>query len=182
MKRLQLLPFVLFTVAFACRLLQAQQNATSDPNRQVLDLVFHIEDLGSQTQPLDVKESSTEVRINLAADVLFDFDKAAILPKAEQTLKHAAQIIHDKAKGPVRIDGYTDAKGSDAYNQKLSERRAAAVKAWFVNRGGLRNVSFITKGFGAENPVAANKNPDGSDDPDGRAKNRRVEIVMQKAS
>jgi outer membrane protein OmpA-like peptidoglycan-associated protein len=166
-------------VAFAFEVVHAQQNP-GGLNGKVLDLVFHVEDLAGQSQALQVKESSTEVRIDLAADVLFDFDKATILPKAEQTLAQAAQVIRDKTKGTVRIEGYTDAKGSDAYNQKLSERRAAAVKAWFIDHAGLRDVNFATKGFGAQNPVAANRKPDGSDDPQGRVKNRRVEIIIQK--
>jgi outer membrane protein OmpA-like peptidoglycan-associated protein len=147
---------------------------------KVLDLVFRVEDMGGKVQDLAVKETSTEVRIELAADVLFDFDKSDLLPKAQQTLTQAAGIIRDKAKGKVRIDGYTDAIGSDAHNQPLSERRAAAVETWFKTKGNLKNVTFVTQGFGAKNPVAPNKKPDGSDDPDGRQKNRRVEIVIQK--
>jgi outer membrane protein OmpA-like peptidoglycan-associated protein len=147
---------------------------------KVLDLVFRVEDMGGKVQSLEVKESATEVRIELAADVLFDFDKADILPKAQATLKQAADIIREKAKGTVRLDGHTDAVGSEAHNQKLSERRAAAVKSWFIQKEGLGNVSFVTEGFGARKPVAPNKKPDGSDDPDGRQKNRRVEIIIKK--
>lgn len=156
-------------------------------NVKVLDLVyhvddlgFHVEDMGGKVENLEMKETPTEVRIELAADVLFDFDKAVLLPKAQQTLSQAAEIIHDKAKGKVRIDGYTDAIGSDAHNQGLSERRAAAVETWFKTKGSLKDVSFVTQGFGAKNPVAPNKKPDGSDDPAGRQRNRRVEIVIQK--
>ena len=152
----------------------------SDLTSKVLDINFHVEDTGGKVQDLDIKETPTEVRIELAADVLFDFDKADLLPKAQQTLEKAAQIIRDRAKGEVRIDGYTDAKGSETYNQKLSERRAEAVKAWFVNTGMIRNVKFGTHGFGAKNPVASNTKPDGSDNPDGRQKNRRVEITIRK--
>ena len=158
----------------------ASQTKISDFVFQVRDIVFHVEDMGGKIENLEVKETPTEVRIDLAADVLFDFDKAVLLPKAQQTLSQAAGIIHDKAKGKVRIDGYTDAKGSDAYNQGLSERRATAVQMWFKTQGNLKNVTFVTQGFGAKNPVAPNTKPDGSDDPNGRQKNRRVEIVIQK--
>jgi outer membrane protein OmpA-like peptidoglycan-associated protein len=109
--------------------------------------------MGGKVQSLEVKESSTEVRIDLAADVLFDFDKADILPKAQQTLAQAAQIVREKAKGTVRIEGYTDAKGSDTYNQKLSERRAESVEAWFSNKENLRNVKFETQGFAPRSPL-----------------------------
>jgi outer membrane protein OmpA-like peptidoglycan-associated protein len=80
----------------------------------------------------------------------------------------------------VRIEGYMDAKGSDSYNQKLSERRALSVKAWFVNKEHLRDVQYATQGFGAKNPVVPNNKPDGSDDPESRQKNRRVEIIFRK--
>jgi len=181
MKWMQRVFTLLCSVALSTALVHAQQSSAGEKTK-VLDLIFHVENLGGKTEGLQVRQTGNEVRIQLAADVLFDFDKATILPKAESTLQQAAQIIRDKAKGAVRIEGYTDAKGSDAYNQRLSDRRAAAVKDWFVNRGGLRNVTFATKGFGAQNPVAPNKKPDGSDDPQGRAKNRRVEIIMQTQS
>ncbi len=145
-----------------------------------LDLDFKIEDLGSKVQSLEIKETPTEIRIELAADVLFDFDKATLLPKAQEALKQAEAVIRDKAKGTVRIDGYTDAKGSAAYNQKLSDKRAKAVRDWFVRQGGLTGVRFATQGFGARNPVAPNTHPDGSDNPEGRQKNRRVEITLGK--
>jgi outer membrane protein OmpA-like peptidoglycan-associated protein len=153
---------------------------TESLQTKVLDLVFRIEDLGGKVQDLQVKETGQEVRIELAADVLFDFDKADILPKAQAALKQAAGLIRDKAKGAVRIEGHTDSKGSDPYNQKLSERRAQAVKTWLTEKEGLSNAEFSIQGFGAKKPVAPNKKPDGSDDPEGRQKNRRVEIIFKK--
>ncbi|MGB8590883.1 MAG: OmpA family protein [Candidatus Acidiferrales bacterium] len=160
----------------------AQQLAgrVSDLTSRTLDLVDRVEDTGGKVQDLDVKETPTEIRIDLAADVLFDYDKSDLLPKAQETLEKAAEIIRQRAKGEVRIDGYTDAKGSDAYNQKLSEHRAESVKTWFIDKANIRNVNFVTQGFGAKNPVAPNIKPDGSDDPDGRQKNRRVEITFRK--
>lgn len=135
----------------------------------------------AKTQELQVKETPTEIRIELAADVLFDFDKATIKPEAASALHNVAEIINDKGKGrSVRIAGYTDSKGSDAYNQKLSERRADAVKLWLAQKEGLPQAGMTTRGFGAKNPIAPNATPDGSDDPDGRQKNRRVEIVLAK--
>jgi len=147
---------------------------------KVLGLVFRVEDIGGKTQDFRVRESAAEVRIELAADVLFDFDKAEILPKAQSALKQAAAIVRDKARGAVRIEGHTDAKGSDAYNQKLSERRALAVKAWLTDKEVLRNAQFLTQGFGARKPKASNQKPDGADDPEGRQQNRRVEIIFKK--
>lgn len=172
-------------VLFACGLSSSAYAQDIDPppgqrRLKVLDLVFRIEDIGGRVQDIQIRESSTEVRIELAADVLFDFDKSDILPKAQAVLKQAAGIIRDKAKGQVRIEGHTDAKGSDAYNQKLSERRAVAVRSWFAEKEGLQRVAFGTQGFGAKRPIAPNTKPDGSDDPQGRQKNRRVEIILRK--
>ena len=130
-------------------------------------------------QDLQVKELGNEVQIDLAADVLFDFDKADILPKAEDTLSKAAAIIKQRAKGTVVIAGHTDSKGTDAYNMPLSLRRANAVRDWFRTKGGLGNMQFDTKGFGSKQPVVPNQKPDGSDDPEGRQKNRRVEITIK---
>ncbi len=152
----------------------------ANPKMQVLDLIYKVENLAGKIQDLQVKETDIEIRIELAADVLFDFDKADIRPQAQTALKQVASIISEKAKGPVRVEGHTDSKGLDAYNQKLSDRRANSVKDWLVNKEGLKNVRFTTAGFGAKKPVVSNTKPDGSDDPDGRQKNRRVEIVIGK--
>ncbi len=127
-----------------------------------------------------MKETATEIHIELSADVLFDFDKSDILPKAAAALRRAAGVIREKGKGTVRIDGCTDSKGSDAYNQKLSARRADAVRNWLVTREGMKGVRFVTTGSGSQRPVAPNTRPDGSDGPQGRQRNRRVEITVQK--
>jgi outer membrane protein OmpA-like peptidoglycan-associated protein len=145
------------------------------------DLKFTVVDMGGKTQDLQVKETATEIRIELAADVLFDFDKATIKPEAATALHNVAEIIKDKGKGrSVRIDGHTDGKGGDDYNRKLSERRADSVRQWLVQKEGLAQVKMTTQGFGASKPVAPNANKDGSDNPEGRQKNRRVEIVLAK--
>jgi outer membrane protein OmpA-like peptidoglycan-associated protein len=172
--------FVAFFLVAGAGWAAEEPEPIANPKFQVLDLIHKVEDLGGKVADLRVKETETEIRIELAADVLFDFDKADIRPDAESPLKQAAGIVREKAKRGVRIEGHTDAKGSDAYNQKLSERRANAVKNWLIQKEGLRNVRFSTAGFGAQNPIAANTKPDGSDDPEGRQKNRRVEIIIVK--
>lgn len=171
---------VTMVLALAGAAAAAQQPPERDLKRTILDLKYEVQDLAGKPQDLQVKETATEVRIELAADVLFDFDKADIRPSAREALHSAAGVIRDKGGKLVRIEGHTDAKGGDAYNQKLSERRANAVKTWLVTNEGLRDRRFTTRGFGAKKPVAPNTKPNGSDDPDGRQKNRRVEIVVQK--
>ena len=148
---------------------------------KVIDIIFKVESFGGQVVDLQVKETETEVRIELAADVLFEFDKATLLPKAEDTLKKAAEFIRQRAKGEIRIEGHTDAKGDDAYNHRLSERRADSVRQWF-GRNGLRGLRVTSRGFGETRPIVPNTKADGADDPDGRQKNRRVEIVISKTS
>jgi len=157
-----------------------RDDVPSDAKRQILDLKYNVEDLKSKSEPLQVKESALEVQIDLPADVLFDFDKATLRPAAQQTLTDAAELIRAKAKGSVRIFGYTDGKGAQAYNQKLSEKRAQAVRDFLIKEAGLRQVSFEARGFGADNPVAPNTKPDGSDNPEGRQQNRRVAILIRK--
>jgi outer membrane protein OmpA-like peptidoglycan-associated protein len=75
---------------------------------KVLDLVFKVEAIGGQVADLQVKETDMEVRIELAADVLFEFDKATLQPAATDTLTKAAAIVRDKAAGGVRVEGHTD--------------------------------------------------------------------------
>lgn len=147
---------------------------------KVDSLVFNVEDLAGAVQTLQVRETSTETRIDLPADILFDFDKADIRSSAETALSQVVELIRRGARGAVLIEGHTDSKGTASYNQKLSERRAASVRVWLVERGGLRQTRFSTKGFGASRPVAPNAKPNGSDDATGRQKNRRVEIVFSK--
>lgn len=143
-----------------------------------VDLVFKVESIGGQVQSLQVKQAGLETRIELPADILFDFDKYDLRPTAETALRQAAELIQKGARGTVRIEGHTDSKGSAAYNQTLSQRRAAAVQRWFMERGELRQTRFAIQAYGAQKPVAPNAKPDGSDDAEGRQKNRRVEIVF----
>ena len=154
---------------------------------KVTNLTFRATDLsgnpveiGGRVEDIKVRETPTEMTIDLAADVLFDFDQADILPKAEETLGKAAKFIRERAKGTVRIEGHTDSKGDDAYNLRLSQRRADSVRNWFTRRAGLGEMSFSIRGMGETQPVAPNEKADGSDDPEGRQQNRRVQIVIQK--
>ena len=158
----------------------ARAGAQEQQKFKILDLVFRVEGVGGQVQDLQVKETDTEVRIDLAADVLFEFDKADIRAAASDALKQVARMIREKARGSVRIEGHTDAKGTEAYNQGLSNRRAESVKKWLVEKEGLKDIRFLTSGYGAKRPVAPNTKTDGSDDPEGRQKNRRVVIVVSK--
>jgi outer membrane protein OmpA-like peptidoglycan-associated protein len=129
---------------------------------------------------LDTRETPSTIEVTLAADVLFDFDRSELRAEAASTLHNLADLILAKARGPVGIRGYTDALGKDAYNQRLSEQRAASVKTWLVGHELLAAANLATSGFGARDPVAPNRKPDGSDNPEGRQLNRRVTVLIRK--
>ncbi len=131
-------------------------------------------------QALVVSQTEKEIRVVIEADVLFDFDQATIRPDAASALKQAAALLRERHRGPIRIAGHTDSKGSSAYNLRLSNERAVAVETWLVQNERFDVAAFRTQGFGATRPVAPNTKPDGSDDPEGRQRNRRVELILNK--
>jgi outer membrane protein OmpA-like peptidoglycan-associated protein len=131
---------------------------------------------------LKAEVTPAEIKIDLAADVLFDFDKASIKKEAEASLNNLATVLKANAGAAVTIEGHTDAKGADAYNQTLSEQRAASVKQWLVANGQINGAKISTRGWGKSKPAAHNAKPDGSDDPEGRAKNRRVQVIVRKGA
>ncbi len=140
-----------------------------------------VDPLAAVLKDLGAQVTENEIRIEMSADVLFDFDKATIKPAAEPSLAKVATVLEGYPRAAVRVEGHTDAKGSEPYNQKLSESRAKAVQDWLRKPAALRAVRFSTQGFGAKKPVAPNTKPNGTDDPEGRQKNRRVEIVVKKS-
>ena len=131
---------------------------------------------------LKAEVTAAEIKIDLAADVLFDFDRATIKKEAEPSLQNLATVLKANPGATVTIEGHTDAKGADAYNQTLSEQRAASVKQWLVANAQVNGANISTRGWGKSKPVTYNAKPDGSDDPDGRAKNRRVQVIVRKGA
>lgn len=134
--------------------------------------------------PLPVERSQAEqgqevLRWVLASDVLFDFDKSDIRPEGEKALRDFLVEL-SRITGSLRlsIEGHTDAIGTDQYNQTLSVRRANAVAAW-LSSNSPSLPRFTAIGFGEKRPAAPNTKRDGSDDPEGRQLNRRVEIVVR---
>ncbi len=128
----------------------------------------------------EVIVTKCEERLRVGSDFLFDFDRAELRPEAGPTLAEIAAHLEAGKKGAT-IEGHTDGKGTDSYNQTLSERRAMAVRTTLSGRG-LPAERLNIRGFGKSRPVAENVKPDGSDDPDGRQRNRRVEVVINTCS
>ena len=106
-----------------------------------------------------------------AADALFDFDKSFLKPEGRAKLDDLVVKVKDITLEVIIAVGHTDSVGANAYNQRLSVRRAEAVKAYLVSKGIERN-RIYTEGKGETQPVADNRTREG------RAKNRRVEIEV----
>lgn len=149
--------------------------------KQKLDLQrkqLQIED--KARKELQLKETEKAVTMKLEGDVLFDFGKAEIKSEAEQTLDKVGTVIAQFPEGKVLIEGHTDSKGSQKVNRDLSKRRAEAVKNWLVREKHIPESIITTVGSGETKPVASNTRSDGSDNPQGREQNRRVEITVEK--
>jgi outer membrane protein OmpA-like peptidoglycan-associated protein len=112
--------------------------------------------------------------ITLSGDALFDFDKSNLRPDAVEALDTIVQKYKGASLKSMNIVGHTDSKGSDAYNQALSERRAASVREYLASQG-LDGSKISTSGRGEADPVASN------DTADGRQQNRRVHITAELA-
>jgi outer membrane protein OmpA-like peptidoglycan-associated protein len=126
---------------------------------------------------LGAVETDRGTVVSLPGDVTFDFDKSTIRDDARPTLDRLAQLIGAGGEGSISIEGHTDSRGDDAYNQRLSLARAEAVKAYLVEKG-VAAGRLRTVGLGETRPVAPNANADGSDNEAGRQQNRRVEVIL----
>ena len=135
------------------------------------------QDISGLLRELNAEVRGREVRIALSADVLFDFDKADLRAEAKPSLDKVVAVLKSYPKSTATVEGHTDSKGDDAYNRKLSERRAESVRKWLAANGASLRMS--TRGWGEKKPVAPNAKPDGKDDAEGRQKNRRVEITVK---
>jgi len=111
------------------------------------------------------------VRVEL--DVKFDFNKAQVKPESESDIKNLADFMHQYPQTSTKVEGHTDSVGSDAYNQRLSERRANAVKEVLVNQYGIDPSRVGSAGYGKTHPIADNSTKEG------RALNRRVEAKVE---
>jgi OOP family OmpA-OmpF porin len=121
--------------------------------------------------PAAAPQPPAATKVTYAADAFFDFDKSVLKPEGRAKLDDLVGKVKDINLEVIIAVGHTDSVGTDAYNQRLSVRRAEAVKAYLVSKGIEKNRVY-TEGKGEKQPVADNKTAEG------RAKNRRVEIEV----
>ncbi len=108
-------------------------------------------------------------------NVEFDFDKSTIRPSSYKTLNDLAEVMIIKKNIKIEIAGHTDSKGSEEYNKKLSQERAESVRKYLITKK-INGSRIIAKGYGSSEAIAPNTNPDGTDNAEGRQRNRRIEV------
>ncbi|RME92444.1 MAG: OmpA family protein [Candidatus Hydrogenedentota bacterium] len=131
-----------------------------------------IPEKGDVNPKIRIRVRKDEVKINLP-NVFFETDSAELTDESKEALDSIIKIIKEKApNAQIVIRGFTDNRGSEEYNLKLSEKRAKAVADYLVEEGELKpeNISYL--GLGEKRPIASNRTAEG------RAKNRRVEVLI----
>jgi OOP family OmpA-OmpF porin len=119
----------------------------------------------------------TVIARSLDARVNFDFDRSELRPEGRAELDRLVSDMSGINATQLDAVGHTDSIGTEAYNQGLSERRANSVATYLTGQG-VNPAIISARGVGELQPIAPNKNPDGSDNPEGRAQNRRVDIAV----
>jgi outer membrane protein OmpA-like peptidoglycan-associated protein len=129
---------------------------------------------------IDAHEAAEGVVIYLPTVYLFAFNSADVEADARVQLRQIADLLNDQLLTGRRIivEGHADAIGTQAYNLALSEKRADAVIAELV-RAGVDSTRLAKQAFGKERPLEPNRRADGSDNPEGRARNRRVALIVE---
>jgi outer membrane protein OmpA-like peptidoglycan-associated protein len=121
---------------------------------------------------LGVKEGPTGEMAQIPNEIMFAFDSDQLRPNAVNILAECAELINRKHAKHVSIVGHSDSVGRKNYNIELSKRRALTVKSWLVKQGGVAEEDLLAIGLGAKKPMASNATAEG------RAKNRRVEVLI----
>ena len=155
-------------------------SAGNIPTAPVGNLTGSVSGLNGAVTAFLVRETATATIVEMAADTLFAFDSADLSPQAQDSLNRLKELIAKGGAGNIVVTGHTDDKGTDSYNRDLSRRRAEAVRDWLVAQNAAPTTRFRIEAAGKSQPKVPNANPDGSDNPEGRAQNRRVEVVIPK--
>src|SRR5204862_5595202 len=116
------------------------------------------------------------VRLN---NVFFDFDKWDLRPESFVELDRVVKLLKENPAIEIEMSAHTDSHGGDDYNLKLSDNRARSCMEYILSKG-IEPSRITSQGYGESMPVAPTANPDGSDNPDGRQLNRRVEFKILK--
>ncbi|HEY9237048.1 MULTISPECIES: OmpA family protein [Phenylobacterium] len=122
---------------------------------------------------VEVQRQGDNIVLQMPSDVTFGFDRSDIQPQFYGALDDVARSLNNYPQTLVDIIGHADSTGRADYNQALSERRALAVADYLTNRGGVLRDRLYVAGRGSTQPIASN------DTEEGRAKNRRVEIIVR---
>ena len=159
--------------------LQNVENTTQEIKSKVNDLE---RELGKLYDKIDgAKGMGTAENPWVIQGVNFAFNKTSVIDESLPILRSVLVklIAHYNDWNELKIDGHTDAIGTDDYNYDLALRRAEAIKKFFIDNG-LGEKRFVIESFGSRKPVAPNTTPDGRDNPEGRQENRRVEVYITK--
>ena len=111
-------------------------------------------------------------------NIYYEYDKADLTPASKAVLDTLFDILKENPTITIELSAHTDSKGADKYNEELSQKRAESCTNYLTAEKGIAKERIVAKGYGKTMPVAPNTNPDGSDNPDGRAKNRRTEFKI----
>jgi outer membrane protein OmpA-like peptidoglycan-associated protein len=126
-----------------------------------------------------VSQNLNEGKSIVLNDLFFIYDKDRLISESKPDLSKVIKYMQDNPSVKVVLEGHTDFKGELDYNQALSEKRSLRVKNKLI-AAGVNSARINTTGYGENKPIAPNANPDGTDNPEGRQKNRRVEIKIDK--
>ena len=116
-------------------------------------------------------------KIFVLQNIYFGFDSAVIRKESARELDRLVQLLNDNPEIKIEMGSHTDSVGSNAYNIDLSQRRAQATVDYLIRKG-IDTKRLVAKGYGETRPIARNTNPDGSDNPEGRQRNRRTEFKI----
>lgn len=171
---------------------------TEDPtDLNITDVIVSIDNPNSkEDNKTDVKEDHKEVKEDnketnttntnvteyasqgeFLKDLYFVYDRVLLVDASEKDYSATVQYLKDNPKAKVMIEGHTDSHGSDEYNMWLSSARSNKIRNRLYEDG-IAWGRMKTRGYGERKPIAANKNPDGSDNPEGRLLNRRVSFIL----
>lgn len=135
-----------------------------DEERDTIEQIFYIDPI--------VKK---KIRI---PNVYFAFDKSNVITFYQKEIDSVVAVLNANPGYSVEVQGHTDSKGTDEYNDKLSQRRANEVKTFLIKKKSIAANRIVVKTFGEKMPAVPNELPNGEDDPEGRARNRRVEFKI----